>query len=72
MYEFTSTAVSGTQPGLNNQIVVDYFDVYSQCSSVSERPYFSGVAEIQVPVRATANFTGVVPVPMSNQPPVTQ
>lgn len=71
VYEFTSSGAANGQANLPNHIVVDYFDVFDVCSTVTERPYFSGVVDIPIPVGASANSFPIT-VAMSNQTPVLQ
>ncbi len=72
MYEFTSLAADPQNLGvLNNQVIIDYFDVYSLCSTVTERPYFIGVAQIPVPDGVAAN-TQLLTIRMYDATPVLQ
>jgi hypothetical protein len=71
VYEFSSQGAAGIQTNLPNHIVVDYFDVFDVCSTVTERPYFSGVVNIQIPVGVNANSLPIT-VAMTSQTPVLQ
>lgn len=71
MYEFNTQSAAGVNTYLANHIVADYFDVFDLCSTVTERPYFSGAADVQIPVGANAN-TMPVTIPMISQDPVLQ
>jgi hypothetical protein len=71
VYEFSSTGAANGQSNLPNHIVVDYFDVFDVCSAVTERPYFSGVIDVEIPVGVNANSLPFT-VAMTNQTPVLQ